>query len=135
MAAESVDVATRTRDAIASTARGAPGPVRAGALAAASLAGGVLVGARLAPKRRGLLPGRRRRVLGIPVGREAASVTAAKALADGARRLVVATRPLTSAADDVRAVREELEQANRQSPVEVLLSGLTHRRGAHRREH
>jgi len=71
----------------------------------------------------------------VPVGREPASVTAAKALADGARKLVVASRPLTNAADDVQEVRKQLEQANRQSPVEVLLSGLTHRRGAHRDEH
>ena len=59
---------------------------------------------------------------------------AAKALADGARRLVVATRPLTSAADDVQELRKQLDQANRQSPIEVLLNGLTHRRGAHRSE-
>jgi hypothetical protein len=135
MATDSVDVATRTKDAVASTARRTPGPARAAALAAASLAGGVAVGTRLGPKRHGLLPGRRRRILGVPLGREPASVTAAKALADGARRLVVATRPLTNAADDVQEVRKQLEQANRQSPVEVLLSGLTHRRGAHRDEH
>jgi hypothetical protein len=135
MSADSADVATRTKDTVASTARRTAGPARAAALAAASLAGGVAVGARLAPKRRGLLPGRRRRVFGVPIGREPASVSAAKALAGGARRLVVATRPLTSAADDVHEVRKQLEQANRQSPVEVLLSGLTHRRGAHRDEH
>ena len=73
MALEPVDVATRTRDVVASTARRTPGPARAAGLAAASLAGGVAVGVRLAPKRRGLLPGRRRRVLGVPIGREPAS--------------------------------------------------------------
>ena len=88
----------------------------------------------MAPKRRGWLPGRRRRVLGIPVGREPASVTAAKAMADGARRLMEATRPLASVADDAQEIREQLERANRRSPVEVVLDGLTHRRGAHRRE-
>ena len=134
MALEPVDVATRTRDVVASTARRTPGPARAAGLAAASLAGGVAVGVRLAPKRRGLLPGRRQRVLGVPIGREPASLTAAKALADGARRRVVATRPLTSAADDVQELRKQLDQANRQSPIEVLLNGLTHRRGAHRSE-
>ena len=134
MALEPVDVATRTRDVVASTARRTPGPARAAGLAAASLVGGVAVGVRLAPRRRGLLPGRQRRLLGVPIGREPAAVIAGKALADGARRLVVATRPLASAADDVQEVREQLEQANRQSPIEVLLNGLTHRRGAHRSE-
>ena len=134
MALEPVDVATRTRDVVASTARRTPGPARAAGLAAASLAGGVAVGVRLAPKRRGLLPGRRRRVLGVPIGREPASLTAAKALAEGAKRFAAATGPLAAAGDDVREVRRQLEQANRRSPVEVLLDGLTHRRGAHRLE-
>jgi hypothetical protein len=52
-------------------------------------------------------------------------MTAAKALVDGARRLAVATRPLASAADDIHHVRGQLEQANRQSPIEVLLDSLT----------
>ena len=134
MTGQALDIA-RTRDAIATTARRTPGPARAAALAAAGLAGGLLVGGRLPPKRRGLLPGRRRHVLGIPVGRESASVTAAKAFANGARQLVIATKPVAGAADDVRAVRKQLEQANRRSPVETLLDGLTHRRGAHRDEH
>jgi hypothetical protein len=133
MAGHALGVA-RTRDLVATTARGAPGPARAGVLAAASLAAGLAVGARLSPTRAGLLRGRRRRVLGVPVGREAASVTAAKAFADGARRLMAATDRLTSATDDVKELRTQLEQANRRSPVEVLLDGLTHRRGAHRNE-
>jgi hypothetical protein len=112
----------------------APAPARAAAIVAASLAGGLAVGARLAPRRRRWMAGRRRRVLGIPVGRVPASVTAMKSVAVGARRLVEATRPLAGAADDMREIREQLEQANRRSPVEVLLDGLTHRRGAHRRE-
>jgi hypothetical protein len=61
-------------------------------------------------------------------------VTAAKAFAEGAKRLAAATRPVAAATDDVREVRKQLEQANRRSPVEVLLDGLTHRRGAHRLE-
>ena len=40
----------------------------------------------------------------------------------------------STAADDVRMLREQLDSLNRRSPVEVLLDGLTHRRGAHRRE-
>ncbi len=45
-----------------------------------------------------------------------------------------ATRRVASTTDDIRQVREELERANRQSPVEVLLNALTHRRGAHKHE-
>ena len=133
MAAHAVDI-TQAREAATATARRTAGPAKAAALAAAGLAGGLAVGARLQPKRHGLLPGRRRRVLGVPVGREPASVTAAKAFADGAKRLVAATRPVAAATDDVHELRRQLEQANRRSPVEVLLDGLTHRRGAHRAE-
>jgi len=132
MAEHALDL-TEARDAAVATARRTPAPARAAALAAAGLAGGLAVGARL-PRRRGILPGRRRRVLGVPIGREPASLTAAKALAEGAKRFAAATGPLAAAGDDVREVRRQLEQANRRSPVEVLLDGLTHRRGAHRLE-
>jgi hypothetical protein len=37
-------------------------------------------------------------------------------------------------AEDGRELRQQLEQLNRRSPVEVLLDGLTHRRGAHKNE-
>ena len=134
MAADSVDVAERTRDTVATAARRTPGPARAAALAAAGLASGLVVGSRLAPRRHGILPARRRRVLGVPVGREAASVAAAKALAQGAKRLASVTKPVAGAADDLKAVRRQLEDNNKRSPVEVLLDGLTHRRGAHRQE-
>ena len=52
-------------------------------------------------------------------------------LADG---LGAAAGKAGSTTDDVHKIREELEHANRRSPVEVLLDGLTHRRGAHKRE-
>ena len=55
----------------------------------------------------------------------------AEKLADG---LGSATGKAVATTDDVHKIREELEQANRRSPVEVLLDGLTHRRGAHKRE-
>ena len=50
-----------------------------------------------------------------------------------ARELSLATSQV-SATDEVRQVREQLDKANRQSPLEVVLDGLTHRRGAHKRE-
>ena len=51
-----------------------------------------------------------------------------------ASELGSATNRVSATTDDVRQIREQLDQANRQSPVEVLLNGLTHRRGAHKHE-
>ena len=42
----------------------------------------------------------------------------------------------SNTADDVHALREHLDKVNRRSPIEVVLEGLTRRRGApRRREH
>jgi hypothetical protein len=115
-----------------------PGPARAAGLAAAGLAGGLALGAGIGSRRKafafGFLPRPRRKILGVAVGRKPSSVAAGQAFADGARRLAGTGQKVLRAADDVHAVRRQLEQANRQSPVEVLLDGLTHRRGAHARE-
>ena len=51
-----------------------------------------------------------------------------------ASELSSATRRASATADEVRQVREQLDRVNRRSPVEVLLDGLTHRRGAHKLE-
>jgi hypothetical protein len=123
-------------DAVASTARRTPGPVRAAGLAAAGLAGGLALGSHLAARRKPLRFLRPRpRVLGIPIGRKPTVVTAARALAGGTKRLADAGSHASRTADDIHELRQHLEQANRQSPVEVLLNALTHRRGAHRAEH
>ena len=45
-----------------------------------------------------------------------------------------ATQQASSTTDEVHQIREQLERTNRQSPIEVLLDGLTHRRGAHKQE-
>lgn len=113
-------------EAAVSTARRTPGPVKAAGLAAAGLAGGLALGSHTTGRREPLafLGRSRRTVLGLPIGRERPAVVAARAVAQLAR-----------ASDDVHELRRQLEQANRQSPVEVLLSGLTHRRGANRAEH
>jgi hypothetical protein len=111
--------------AVTSAARRAPKGALAAGAAAAGLAGGLVLGAR-AP-RHGKLKLRRRRVLGMPIGRRSTAVTLAK-------RVVKATGKASRTADDMHAIREQLEQANRRSPVEVLLDGLTHRRGAHKLE-
>lgn len=55
-------------------------------------------------------------------------------LRDGARHLNSATTQVSGTAEDVREIREQLEKVNRKSPLEVVLDGLTHRRGAHKHE-
>jgi hypothetical protein len=124
-------------EAVASTAHRTPGPARAAGFAAAGLAGGLALGSHFAARRKPLrlLRQPRRTVLGIPIGREPAAVAAARTLADTAKRLADAGRHASRTADDIHELRRHLEQANRQSPVEVLLNGLTHRRGANRTEH
>jgi hypothetical protein len=113
-------------DALASAARNAP--ALAAAAAAAGLAGGLALGSRAA--RHGMLRPPRRKVLGLAVGRRSAT----RALAHGARRAVVAARKASDTADDIRAIRMQLENLNRRSPIEIVLDGLTHRRGAHKVE-
>jgi hypothetical protein len=68
--------------------------------------------------------------MGMPVGRR----NRARAIARGARRAAAAASKASSTADDIRAIRQQLEQTNRRSPIEILLDGLTHRRGAHKLE-
>jgi hypothetical protein len=112
------------------------GPMLAAGAAAAGLAGGFAAGSRLGSKRRGL--GRvlspRRKMLGVPIGRKSGVVRAAELLRDGAKHLNSATNQVSSTTDDVHEIREQLDKANRQSPIEVLLDGLTHRRGGHKNE-
>ena len=117
-------------DAVASNA---PEAARAVGFAAAGLAGGLALGTRIA-RNRSTLGFRRRKVLGVPVGRKPASVAVAHALVGGVQRLAAAGGQVSRSAEDIHEVRAQLEQLNRRSPVEVLLDGLTHRRGAHRKE-
>jgi hypothetical protein len=107
-----IDKAKHAGDAVAGTARRAAGPaLTAGAAAAAGLAGGLLIGSRV---------GRRRSA-------------GALALAS-AKRFAAAAGKASNTADDIRSIREQLEHANRRSPIEIVLDGLTHRRGAHKLE-
>ena len=46
----------------------------------------------------------------------------------------MAGKASNTGADDIRAIREQLENANRRSPIEVVLDGLTHRPGIGKRE-
>jgi hypothetical protein len=78
------------------------------------MAVGALVGVRLRARRRPRLLG-----LSLPRGREVRS---------GAAQVARAGRLLYTLETDVRALREQAEQARRQSPIEVVLSALTSRR-------
>jgi hypothetical protein len=122
--------------AAASAARDARGPLIAAGAAAAGLAGGLAIGARRSSKRSGLgaFLSPRRTVLGVPLGRKSGLLRAAEALGDGARHLSAATGRVSDTTDDLHQIREQLELVNRRSPLEVVLDGLTHRRGAHKNE-
>jgi hypothetical protein len=114
-------VVTRAKDAgdtVASIAQRSTRPALAAGAAAAGLAGGLLIGSRVTSGRR--LLGRRRS-------------RAVVALASGARRAAAMAGKASNTADDIRAIREQLENANRRSPIEVVLDGLTHRPGTGKR--
>jgi hypothetical protein len=135
-APSAVAKAKDTGDSIATAARKANGPMLTAGATAAGLAGGLVLGSRARSKSRGVtaLLAPQRRVLGVPVGRKNGVVRTAKALGEVARELSSASNRVSAATDEVRQVREELEKTTRRSPIEVLLDGLTHRRGAHKRE-
>jgi hypothetical protein len=108
-------MAANANGASTATERAARKPLVA---AGAAAAGGAAIGAAAARLR---AHKRRRRVLGVPLphAREVRKVAA------GTER--VGQRLLELQAD-VRAVREQAREQRRQSPIEVLLSGLTSRR-------
>jgi uncharacterized protein YcfJ len=103
--------------AVADAARKANKPALAAGAAVAGLAGGLVVGSRLGTGT-GLLVRRRS--------------TTALAIA-GAKRLGKTVVRASQTADDIHAIREQLEQANKRSPIEVVLDGLTHRPGSGKR--
>jgi hypothetical protein len=117
-----------------SRAAKAKGPALTAGAAAAGLAGGLVLGSR--SRRRGLsgLLAPRRRVLGIPLGRRSPLIRAAQGLGQVAHGIGTATGKASATTEDIHQIREQLDKANRQSPLEVVLDGLTHRRGAHKRE-
>ena len=135
-ASSAVAKAKDTGDSIATAARKAKVPMLTAGATAAGLAGGLVLGSRARSRSRGVsaLLAPQRRVLGVPVGRKNGVARTAKALGQVARELSSASNQVSAASDEVRQVREELEKTTRRSPIEVLLDGLTHRRGAHKRE-
>ena len=98
---------------IAVSAQRLPRPAIAGGAAAAGLAAGTALGAILRAHRRP-------RRMGLPLPR-------VKEVKEGARQAVRAGRWLYEVQTDVNLLREQAQQTRRQSPIEVLLSGLTSR--------
>lgn len=96
------------------SAQRAKRPALAGGIAVAGLAAGTVLGSKLRARRRS-------HVLGLPVPR-------GSELKSGAKQVVRAGRWAADMQSDVRAVRAQAQQSRRQSPIEVLLSGLTSRR-------
>jgi hypothetical protein len=123
-------------DTATAAARRARRPMLAAGAAAAGLAGGLAAGSRRGSKRRGRigLLDRRPRVLGVPIGPKSGALKAAELLRDGAKHLDSASRQVSGATNEVRELNDQLDRLNRRSPLEVVLDGLTHRRGAHKRE-
>jgi hypothetical protein len=115
-AASPIAGARATGITAAKAARGARAPALTAGATVAGLAGGFALGSWKASKTR---PG---------------TAKLARAVAQLAKELGSLTSEVASTGDDARELRQLLKQANRRSPVEVLLDGLTHRRGAHRNE-
>jgi hypothetical protein len=101
---------TRT---IGSAAKKAKTPLVASGAAAAGLATGTALGAHVRASRRP-------RVLGMPMPRT-------DEMKSGAQKAARAGRWLYDFETDLRLLREHAESSRRQSPIEVLLSGLTSR--------
>jgi hypothetical protein len=115
-AASSNGARDKAKDAgggVARTARRATTPALATGAAAAGLAAGLVLGSRASF-------GRRRSARAIALA--------------GAKRFAIVAGKASHAADDIHAIREQLENANRRSPIEVVLDGLTHRPGTGKRE-
>jgi hypothetical protein len=129
----SANAAGAARDAGSAIAHKSAVPLLVAGGTAAGLAGGLVLGGR---RRRGLraLVAPRRRVLGVPLGRKNGLAKTAEALGKMAAQLGSTTDQVAETTGEVRQIREQLDKANRQSPIEVLVDALTHRRGAHKRE-
>jgi hypothetical protein len=106
----------------------AKGPALTGGAAIAGLVGGMVLAGR----------GGRRRVLGVPIpGTRRPLVQiktprrnhVAKDVAKAAGSMGKAGGQMAELASEVRQAREQLDSRQRRSPIEVVLEGLTSRRG------
>jgi hypothetical protein len=119
--------AQQTGHAIGDAASKAKAPALAGGAALAGMMGGMAIASRAG----------RRRVLGIPVPGTRRPLVQIKPRRKGVAKDVVkaagkmgrAGGQMAELAGEVRMAREQLERPRRRSPIEVVLEGLTSRRG------
>jgi hypothetical protein len=120
--------AQSTGHAIGSAAGKAKGPALTGGAALAGLVGGMVIATR----------GGRRKVLGVPVPgtrRPLVKIKTprrnhmAKDVVKAAGQMGNAGRQMAELATEVRLARQQLDSRRRRSPIEVVLEGLTARRG------
>jgi hypothetical protein len=107
--------------AIGTAASKAKLPAAAGGAALAGLVGGVAIATR----------GGRRKVLGVPIPgarRPLVKINTPRRKA-GTKDLVKAGGQMAELATEVRLARQQLDSNRRRSPIEVVLEGLTARRG------
>ncbi len=105
---------------IGNTASKAKLPALASGAAIVGLAGGVALGAR----------GRsRRRMMGVPLPRRSVLKASTKNLASSAQNAARFGEQLAELTTEVKRTRETVQGREKRSPVEVVLEGLTHRRG------
>jgi hypothetical protein len=113
--------AQSTGHAIGEAASKAKGPALTGGAALAGLVGGMAIAAR----------GSRRKVLGVPIPgtrRPLVQIKAPRRKGVG-KDVVKAGGEMAKLAGEVRMAREQLDTRRRRSPIEVVLEGLTSRRG------
>ena len=104
--------------AVGSAANAAKVPAVAGGAALAGLVGGMAI-AR----------GGRRKVLGMPVPGTRRPLVKINGRGPGTKQLMKTGRQMAELAVEVRQARQQLATDRRRSPVEVVLEGLTARRG------
>jgi hypothetical protein len=109
--------------AIGTAASKAKVPAAAGGAALAGLVGGVAIATR----------GGRRKVLGVPIPGTRRPLVKMKVKSPrrkaGTKDLVKAGGQMAELANEVRLARQQLDSNRRRSPIEVVLEGLTARRG------
>ena len=104
--------------AVGSAANAAKVPAVAGGAALAGLVGGMAI-AR----------GGRRRVLGVPVPGTRRPLVKINGRGSGTKHLMKTGRQMAELAIEVRQARQQLATERKRSPIEVVLDGLTARRG------
>jgi hypothetical protein len=103
---------------VGSAANAAKVPAVAGGAALAGLVGGMA-----------LARGGRRRVLGVPVPGTRRPLVKINGRGSGTKQLMKTGRQMAELAVEVRQARQQLATDSKRSPIEVVLDGLTARRG------